>query len=308
MPEFYDMFTHDVLEVGEVTPRGLRDLEPLEVMDADYPMEHSYETDVEVEEEDYAEDIQYVPGSDTQFVEDTGEETVEVREKNWGEDKDHSQFVGYIKDKVTNIPRHSGDRIPGCERAAAYLKDCGNEISKAMRSDLGGEIDEEEVDNLRQEIAKMVDRLEQQIEKLSKRADHQKVQFISEGQCEECGSTAPMWHDAAGDSKVCVSCETPQNKGLEKTATTPILQIYVTPFERAITSTIINATVSGGRHIEEIYERLKNKYNFTPREELSFQQLIADYGYPIYKDRGLLNEPTDPTSGDNVEWNTNYHA
>ena len=307
MPQFYDMYTDDSLEVGEMTPDGLNDIESLTVTDEDYAGDYAYDDSLVVEE-DEASDTQFVPGSDTQFVEDYAEDTVEVREKNWEEDKDHSKFLDHISTKVNNIPRHSGNTIPGCERAMAYLKSCEAEISKAMRSDLKGEIDEDQIDELRTHIHNMVDRLERQMEKLSKRADVQRVTFISEGQCNSCGSNAPMWHDASSESKVCMKCEAKESHELLKTAGTPTLQVYMTPFERAIVGTIINAKVSGGRQIEEVYERLKNKYNFTPREELSFQQLIADHGYPVYKDRGLLNEPTDPASGDNVEWQTNYPA
>jgi hypothetical protein len=106
-----------------------------------------------------------------------------------------------------------------------------------------------------------------------------------------------------------MSCESAESgDGWQKTAGTPALNVYMTPFERAGVVTIINATVSGGKNAEEVYEKLKNKYNFTPREELAFQQLIADHGYPVYKDRGLINEPASPSSGDGVEWQTNYHA
>lgn len=312
MPEFYDMYNDEGFDIyeGDETP-AYSAIDSFIVEDEfeepDDIIEVS-EDDLEAEMpmEDYAFDT--VPGSDTEYVEFNADDTVEVREKSWEEDKDPGLFIDYLKDKLTKIPRHSGNTIPGCERAAAYIKDLDNQASRAMRADYEGKIDEQELDKIRKDMKKMQDRLENHIERLSKNASTQSVRFISEGHCEKCDSTAPVWYDPMNDRSICVACESEINDGLKKTATTPVVNVYMTPFERAVVGTIINAKVSGGRNIEEVYEKLKNKYNFTPREELAFQQLIADYGYPVYKDRGLLNEPSDPASGNNVEWQTNYYA
>lgn len=264
-----------------------------------------------VEESFIIEDPSYeIPGAPgVQYVEDKKEDE---KPKTWQEDGDHGQFVSYVKDKLSKIPRHSGETVPGCERAKAFLKNIDSEISKAMRTDLDGVIDESEIDQLRKSIEDMIDRLDKQIKKLSgsKKAAFD-VRLVSEGHCEKCNSSAPMWHDTAEDKLVCMSCEAEvlrQNDGLEKTAGTPVLNVYMSAFERAVVGTMINSKVSAGRNIEETYEKLKNKYNFTPREELAIQQLVADYGYPVYKDRGLLNEPSDPASGDGVDWVTNYQT
>jgi hypothetical protein len=313
MPEFYDMYNDDGLEIYEgdetlaysavdsfVIEDEFEDLgeDVIEVIEDDL--------EAEIPTEDYVHDT--VPGSDAEYVEFNADDTVEVREKSWEEDKDPALFIDYLKDKLTKIPRHSGNTIPGCERATAYVKDLDNQASRAMRADYDGKIDEEELDKIRKDMQKMVDRLENHIERLSKNASIQKVRFISEGYCETCDSSAPVWYDPANDRSICVACESETGDELKKTATTPVVNVYMTPFERAVVGTIINAKVSGGRNIEEVYEKLKNKYNFTPREELAFVQLISDHGYPIYRDRGLINEPTDPASGDNVEFQTNYYS
>jgi hypothetical protein len=234
------------------------------------------------------------------------------KETDWLNDQDHGRFLAYVKDKITKIPKHSGETIPGCERAKAFLKSIDNEISKAMRTDLEGIIDEQEIDALRKEIENMVERLDKQIKKLkgTKKASLD-VRLISEGKCNKCNNNAPMWHNVYENKMVCMHCEAEEarnNDTIEKTAGTPILNVYMTAFERGIIGIIINSTISGGKNIEETYMRLKNKYNFTPREELAIQQLVADYGYPVYKDRGLINEPSDPATGDGVDWQTNYQA
>lgn len=304
MPEFYDMYNDDGLEIFE----GDSTLEWAAVdsfmVDDDTKDEMSFT----VEETDEPETYDTVPGSHLEYVK-FDEPEAEVREKNWETDRDPSMFVSYLKDKLTKIPRHSGNTIPGCERAAAYIKDLDGQASKAMRSDYKGEIDEEELDKIRKDMQGMIDRLENHIERLQKSAGVENVRFVSEGFCKTCESNAPMWRNALSETEVCMNCESEEKpQDLQKTAGTPAVNVFMTPFERAVVGTIINAKVSGGRNIEEVYEKLKNKYNFTPREELAFQQLIADHGYPVYKDRGLLNEPADPASGDNVEWQTNYHA
>ena len=271
------------------------------------------EDDVDIEESFIVEELPVeeclIPGSDLAYDDGPPQEE---KTKDWASDGDHSQFVQYVIDKKSKIPKHSGETLPGCERAKAFLRSLDSEISKAMRTDLKGIIDEQQIDALRKEIEDMVDRLDKQIKKLkgSKKASFD-VRLISEGHCEKCDSKAPMWQDIANDRAVCMHCEAevlrPQEE-LEKKAGTPVLNVYVSAFERAIVGTMINSKVSAGRNIEETYDKLKSKYNFTSREELAIQQLVSDYGYPYYKDRGLLNEPSDPSSGDGIDWLTNYHS
>lgn len=308
MAEFYDMQNDDGLDVyeGDYTPEYMA-VDTFSVEDDEPDTEVLEVTEDEVPKEDFSNPT--VPGSDLEFVEFNADDTVEVREKNWEEDKDPALFMDYLKERLTKIPRHSGNTIPGCERAVAYIKDLDNQASKAMRSDYDGKIDEEELDKIRKDMRNMVDRLENHIERLQKNAGEQRVRFVVQGTCEKCESSAPMWYDPGHETPVCMNCEAEQNDGpLQKTATTPVLSVYMTPFERACISTIINAKVSGGKDIEEVYEKMKNKYNFTPREEMGLIQLLADHGYPVYRDRGLINEPTDPTSEDGVEWPANYYA
>ncbi|KKN39485.1 hypothetical protein LCGC14_0742900 [marine sediment metagenome] len=309
MPDFYD--TQDFMMVDEADDFILDDLAQFTVdeAEADTPEILMVEEEVVPEVSSESEPMS-IPGSDAIWVEEEEEEEV-VADKNWADDGAHDQFVSYLKDRLTKIPRHSGETVPGCERAKAFLKSLDSEISKAMRSDLEGVVDESEIDGLRKKIEDMIDRLDKQVKKLSgsKRASLD-VRLVSDGHCDVCEASAPIWHDTANDKLVCMSCdgETKQTDDMEKIAGTPIINVYVSAWERAIVGTMINSKVSAGRNIEETYDRLKNKYNFTPREELAIQQLISDYGYPVYKDRGLLNEPSDPMAGDGVDWQTNYQV
>jgi len=308
MTGFYDN-DQNALWVDEAEDFLLTDLndDALLVDEADVPTEESL-----LVEEDAADFAALIPGSDVEYVED--EEVVEEAPKDWANDGNHAAFVDYVKDKMNKIPRHSGETISGCERAKAFLNKLDGEISKAMRSDFDGVIDESEVDKLRKSLTDMMDRLEKQIKKLkaSGKTAELNVRLVSEGSCNKCESNVPMWHDTENDTMVCLHCEANEHADaenrIEKVATTPVLNVYMTPFERAIVGILINSKVSAGRNIEETYLKLKNKYNFNPREELSIQQLVADYGYPVLKDRGLLNEPADPASGDGIDFQTQYHA
>lgn len=305
MSEFYDV--QDTMVIDEAD--DFMDDECMVVDECDVPDQEYFVVEDMSAIDEYSP--QYIPGTDSvEYVEDEPEEQ---QAKDWANDGDHGQFVSYVKDKLTKIPKHSGETIPGCERAKAFLKSIDNEISKAMRTDLSGTIDEQEIDMLRKKIQDMIDRLDKQIKKLSgsnKRASLD-IRLVSEGHCDTCNSTSPMWHDVKNNSMVCMSCNASNNgteDSIEKTAGTAVINVYVSAFERAIVGTIINAGVSSGHNIEETYTKLKDKYDFTPREELAIQQLVSDYGYPVFKDRGLLNEPSDPSSPDGVDWITNYYA
>ena len=83
----------------------------------------------------------------------------------------------------------------------------------------------------------------------------------------------------------------------------------MTPFERAITGAIVNGFVSQGKNPEEIYAELKKKYKFTDRDELSIQQVLADMGFPMLKDRGHVGDASEQLNkGKGIEFATQYQA
>ena len=266
-------------------------------------------------------DEDLVPGSEAKFVEDKAEDKPVAPETDWAKDGDHSKFIAYITTKKNSIPKHSGETVPGCERALHYLKSLNLEISKAMRTDLKGLIDEQQVDALRKEIESMVERLDKQINKLQskKRKAEMEVRIISQGQCDKCNCETPMWEDVANKRLVCLSCNNEIDagsgcvgcdEGLEKEANTAVVNMYITPFERAIISTVINSVVSGGKQINEVFERLNKKYAFTDREKLAFVSLLSDYGYPVFVDRGRVGDKNqDPSdSNESCDFLTQYYA
>lgn len=107
----------------------------------------------------------------------------------------------------------------------------------------------------------------------------------------------------------CIKCGKVYAGAIKKMAYKhPKLYTVVTPFESAIVRTIINAKVSNGKNLEKTYNKLKEKYDFTDREELAIQQLLMDHGYPLPPlDRGLIGDKdADLSSG--VELATKYFA
>lgn len=307
MPDFY---ADDMFEIQEA--------------DEFYVDEDSFEEDFSfyVDEEDNMEDnvlevdesddlamySKMLPGSDY-ALEDNAEDVEEEKDTDWPNDRDHSKFIVYLRDKMKKVPRHSGRTVPGCERAISYLKSLDSEISQAMKSDLEGVIDEQECDSYRVMIMDGVQKLEDHVKRLRKNASLG-YRLVAKGECNKCGSGSPMWLDAEAGEEVCLNCNASagQDESLTKEAATPVINVYITPFERAIVGTMINSKVQAGRNIEETYNHLKNTYNFSPREELAIQQLVADYGYPVFKDRGRLNQKFDHSAGDGIEFQTNYYA
>jgi len=67
--------------------------------------------------------------------------------------------------------------------------------------------------------------------------------------------------------------------------------------------------VSGGRNIEELYAAAKDKYKIDDREELAIFQILADMGYPTFKDRLRFGDDQDPRrTSDHGEWQSQYYA
>lgn len=121
---------------------------------------------------------------------------------------------------------------------------------------------------------------------------------VESDNCPDC--KIKLW---AADEKYmeCIACDKLYEKAIIKQAGTPRIQLVMTPLERALTSILINGTVSQGKSIEATYAELKKTYKLTDREELSLQQLMLDMGYPTT--RRFVDMPHG-----NIEFATNYQA
>jgi len=197
----------------------------------------------------------------------------------WASKGSHG-FVTWVKERIDDVPKHSGYDTAGLERAVSYLEKLDSEISKAMRMDLDGELDANKIEEVRAQIDSGVSRLHDRLDKIkkSKKPKKKKSEFsaeiVKEGQ------------------KI-----------------TGVQGIYVTVplLISRIARVCINGMVSAGHDIEDLYERQVKKYKLSEREQAETMQLLSDMGYALRQDRGYLpDEDVDETSSDNFDWAANY--
>lgn len=253
---------------------------------------------------DYAMDYAAGPAPEAEQSADPGP-------RSWLETQKACDFMPFLFHEFERIGpgRHARGKSEA-ERAMGQFKRLNGHISRALQSDYDGEIDIKKVEPLRQQIEGAVEALQATLDALSDLAKQRKQMRRpnrrrgSDDLCGECG--ALLWKQ--GDDQTCVVCD----QGLVKEATTPRyqgLQYQISGFERAIVGTLINGKISGGRNIEELYDKLKKKYSITDREELAIIQAMADMGYPQFLDRAKVGEELDPTDEKNFgEWQAQYHA
>lgn len=210
------------------------------------------------------------------YVEDDEEEVEE--ETDWLNHRDPKHFMTYIMESYPHkIPQHDGTSTLGCERAINFLLKLNKEISEALRGDSEGCLDEHigQLEDIRVNLNNDVMSLKDHVKKLNKKTKK------------------------ADDETV----------GMVKVATTPGIQLVMTPFERAITGIIINASVSAGKPLEDVYQFLKKKYSLDEREELAIMQLLRDMGQPIFGDRGVYGKKEEKgEKAQGVDFIKNYFA
>jgi|15BtaG_2_1085339.scaffolds.fasta_scaffold12163_3 hypothetical protein len=237
-----------------------------------------------------------LPGADVRPEE--LEDDVEEKETDYENDGDLSKFMAYITDQYpSKIPQHDGRTTLGCERALSFLGRTNDEISRAIKGDRDSLLDIAALEDIRVAIMRDVLVLKDHLNKLNKKVkeDHSK---------RASAKLPPAWAASSGESV--------DYKDLVKEAGTPSnIVITVTAFERAISGIMINAHVSAGHPMEEVYDFLAKKYDLTDREELSIMQILVDSGFHVFKDRGSFSQKInkdDSTGKQNVDFMRNYFA
>lgn len=218
-----------------------------------------------------------IPGTEISSDALDGEE--DEKETDYINDGDLSKFMQYISSQYPhNIPSHDGTTTVGCERAISFLDRLNSQISKAIREDTDNVLDLGALEDVRASIMRDVITLKEHLSNLKKK--------LKDSGKKTASQDVPLWNSPSGE-KVDLFA-------IKKQATTPNnMVISVTPFERAIVGIMINAHVSAGHPMGEVYEALKEKYDLTEREELAILQLCLDSGYPIFKDRGSSSAEDD---------------
>lgn len=230
--------------------------------------------------------LDMVPGGEDQtdiepLIEVSNGDSVEVESDPWAWKV--SDFLAWLQNMMCTIPKHSGKDSAGLERAMAYLEALDKEISKAVRSDLKNQIAIDAVENAREEIHKGLDRLHDRFDKVMtsrypKRKGKKKKGEVENGIVKE-GTSARI-------------------NGI--TVTVPLLI-------SGIARTCINSMVSGGKDIEDVFDKLAKKFELSPREEFETFQLLSDMGYSLRLPRGYhRDEKVDSTSPDNFDWGQQF--
>jgi hypothetical protein len=209
-----------------------------------------------------------------------------------------SKFLGHITEQYpANIPQHDGRSQLGCERAVSWLERLNGEISKNIRLDTDNSLDSDihKLEEIRVNVMRDILVLKNHLAKLKKRFKEESKKSASldiDG--------VPSWTSSGGDEV--------EYSDLKKEASTPRkMVIAVPPFQRAITGILINAHISGGHPMEDVYEFLSKKYSIEPREELAIMQVCMDSGFPIFKDRGTYSGGSKD-SNKAVDFIRNYFA
>ena len=196
-------------------------------------------------------------------------------------------FVAWIKEKIDSVPKHSGQDSAGLERAMAYMERVDNEISKAMRMDLDGELDANKIEKVRAELDDGISRLHARLEKVkeSKKSSRKRKK-------------AEYEMDSDGFIK-------------EAQKITGVQGIYVTVplLISSLARICINGMVSAGHDVEWIFDKQAEKYKLNDREQLELRQLLFDMGMPMRIDMGMKpDEDLEVSDSDNFNWAANYHS
>lgn len=222
---------------------------------------------------------------------DVGQPEVKKEEsEDWRTSKNPKHFVVFLINEIGRLPKPSDARGSKSmlEKALGMYNSLDGHCSRALRSDYDDEIDVKKVDEIRNLIGRYRDEVQDALDGIEMMTKQKRNMRRRRAEDE-------------GEGELVKEATTPPFKGI---------QVQMSAFERAVVGAIINGAVSGGRNIEELYKEAKTKYKFSDREELAILQIMADFGYPIFKDRLTIgSKDEDPTREDNLgEWQSQYYA
>lgn len=244
-------------------------------------------------------------------------------------------FVACIRERLDNVPKHSGYDSAGLERAVSYMEKLDTEISKVMRTDLDSELDANQVEKIRSQLDEGLSRLHARLDKVkeSKKSSRKKKKTASDLQSEintvlkrYADEDLQAWVEDTGvpgeewtAEKVIVQLANNGNEpgyeemGLSKTAQkiTGVQGVFVTVpiLISRIARVCVNGTISAGHDIEDLYKRQVERWKLSEREQAEVQQLLWDMGYPLRQDRGFMpNDDLEVWDSDNMDWAANYRG
>jgi hypothetical protein len=191
------------------------------------------------------------------------------------------EVLNWVRERFSQIPRHSGRETAGIERAISYLKRLNTEMSRAASGDYDGQIDIGQFEQARAEIYSAIERLEDAKEKLE----------------------ATNYKRKKGDTLFDLVKEGKQTAVGGIIITVPILI-------SRIAKVLINGMVSGGHDIERMFDGQVKEWSLDKREQAELMELLDSMGYTMpRRDRGFARDhQMDYTSSDNYDFGANYSA
>lgn len=249
----------------------------------------------------------------------------------WSKHGPHG-FVAWVRERLGAVPKHSGYDSAGLERAMAYMDRLDNEISKAMRMDLDGELDANKIEKVRSELDEGLSRLQARLDKVKDaKKSSKKKKKTAQDLSTEISTVMNRWTDEdinAYVEDISVPGETWDiqkavvqiaNGGIEpgyelgmikeaqKIMGVSGVMITVPLLISRIARVCVNGTVSGGHDIEDLYQRQVKKYSLDFREQAEVRQLLWDMGYAMREDRGFFpDDDLQVSDSDNMDWAANY--
>jgi hypothetical protein len=222
--------------------------------------------------------------ADEKPADDANDAKKEKNEKwDWSKKGPHG-FVAWIKERIDSVPKHSGYDSAGLERAMAYMDRLDNEISKAMRMDLDGELDANKVEEVRAKLDEGIARLQARLDKVKEtKKSTRKRKKSSEIEHEGIVKEAQKILGVSG------------------------VYIMAPLLISGLARICVNGTISAGHDISDLYHRQVQQWKLSDREQFELKQLLFDMGFPIPYDRSVVaDQDFDPASEDNYEFMANY--
>lgn len=194
-------------------------------------------------------------------------------------------FIAWIKERFDDVPQHNGMDTAGLERAVSYLEKLDNEISRAMRLDLDGELDANQIEKVRSMIDGGVARLHDRLDKIKQQKKNSRKKKSADSYME--------------DTIV---------KEAQKITGVQGVFVTVDLLTSMIARVCVNGMVSGGHDIEHTFDEQAKKYSLNKRERACVIQLIEDMGIAMRRDRGYTPEEEVHVEDGDFDWGSNFKS
>lgn len=203
-------------------------------------------------------------------------------------------FLREIEERLKSVPSHNGQDTLGIRRAINYLEKLESDIDDKVKNDIEGKLTREQIamlEEAKRSILGGIDGLEERLNKINSKNNKD-------------GNKSKRKKKSSSDILEGIVKQAQRIHGITH-GTTVTVPLIIDGAAR----TCINASVSAGRDIEDVFQKVSKQYDFSTREKNELRQLLDDYGYPVRMDRGFsVGEEVDPASVDNVEWSQQFTA